>query len=90
MKSICVTAFGIFMLVGLLISTNGCLSYRAVQIANGRPVHTGFWALDRVPDDKPHPEYYFLLPVTLPADCRDFTVSTGLVRNRQSRRTLKN
>jgi hypothetical protein len=68
MKRIYSKLFRVLTLIGLLFSANGCLSYRAVQIAKGQPVHTGFWALDRVPDDKPHPEYHFLLPVTLPAD----------------------
>ena len=60
-----------FLLIALLVSSNGCMSYSAVQDAKGHQDKT-MW-LGREPtsgasDNKSHPGYYFLLPLTIPGD----------------------
>ena len=51
------------LLFALLISSNGCVTYSAIQRAKGEdnPV-TGHHA------SEPQPGYYALLPLTIPAD----------------------
>ncbi|HMD55248.1 MAG TPA: hypothetical protein VKJ65_11925 [Phycisphaerae bacterium] len=58
-----------FLLIALLISSNGCMTYSAAQDAKGRQdqaVWMGHYGSDR--DDKSHPGYYFLMPLTVPGD----------------------
>ena len=51
------------LLFALLASTNGCMTYSAVQRAKGEHnVVTGDSPTE------PHPGYYALVPLTVPAD----------------------
>ncbi len=57
------------LLIALLVSSNGCMTYSAVQEANGRhdkAVRMGQSSYGH--DDKSHPGYYFLMPLTIPGD----------------------
>jgi hypothetical protein len=52
-----------FLLIGLLSLSNGCMTYSSIQKAKGdQNVVTG----DN--PDAPHPQYYALLPLTVPLD----------------------
>jgi hypothetical protein len=56
---------GTLLLVAILISSNGCVTYCTVQNAKGVP--TG--ATEPKPvKPEPHPAYYLLLPLTIPID----------------------
>ena len=55
------------LLITLLISQSGCMTYDAVQRAKGKPYLSGISYVSP-PDDKPHPGYYALLPLTVPLD----------------------
>jgi len=51
------------LLFALLISSSGCMTYSSVQRAKGKPnVVTGHNPTE------PHPGYYALLPLAVPAD----------------------
>jgi hypothetical protein len=53
----------VFLLVALLIGSNGCMTYSAVQRAKGKPNRfTGHQP------DQSQPGYYALLPVTVAGD----------------------
>jgi hypothetical protein len=58
-----------FLLIALLVSSNGCMTYYATQAAKGDTssalVPSGNL---EVMDHKSHPGYYFLIPLTVPAD----------------------
>ena len=67
------------LLAALSISTNGCMSYNAVQEAKGYPENTMpmnfqrdwrncFEPIKTNPGHTPHPGYYALLPLSVPAD----------------------
>ena len=58
MKNLC-----ILLLFMLLVSTNGCMTYSAVQRAKGE--HNNVTGHSPV---EPHPAYYALVPLTVPAD----------------------
>jgi hypothetical protein len=62
---------GNLLLVSLLVSSNGCMTYNTVQHAKGNqaghiiavePVE------DKPGDGKSHPAYYALLALSIPAD----------------------
>jgi len=54
---------GSLLLIALLFSSNGCITYSSVQRAKGeRNLVTGHHPRE------PHPGYYALLPLTVPAD----------------------
>jgi hypothetical protein len=59
------------LLIALLVSSNGCMTYSAVQDSRGNANAT-LW-LHGVGEDGPddgqwHPQYYLLLPLTVPGD----------------------
>jgi hypothetical protein len=59
------------LLFVLFISSNGCMTNSAVQEAKGHHQSASWmWRTDySTPDDnKSHPGYYFLIPLTFPAD----------------------
>ena len=59
------------LLITLLVSSNGCMSYSAVQDAKGHQDKTMWiWRgqTSGDSDNKSRPAYYLLLPVTIPAD----------------------
>ena len=53
--------------VAFFTTQNGCMTYGAIQRAKGK---SGPFESDKKQkaDGKPHPEYYRLLPLTIPAD----------------------
>jgi hypothetical protein len=58
------------LLIALLISSNGCMTYNITQDAKGHAEKT-IWVgcLNGGPlDHKPHPAYYGWLPLTVPGD----------------------
>lgn len=57
---------GLFLLT-LLICSNGCMTYDAVQRAQGKPYLSGIYYVDP-PDNKKHPAFYALVPITVPLD----------------------
>jgi hypothetical protein len=57
-------AISSILLITLLLSTNGCLTYSTVQKAEGSP---GRFPADD-PRSQPHGGYYALLPLTVPVD----------------------
>jgi len=66
-KTACSRILAVAASVTLVITQNGCMTYGAIQHAKGKP---GVFDSDKntKPDGKPHPEYYRLLPLTVPAD----------------------
>lgn len=66
-------SIGLALLV-LLVGSNGCMTQSAIQYGMGHPENA--WmdnkfdsiSLRPDPDAKPHAVYYFLVPVTIPAD----------------------
>jgi hypothetical protein len=73
MKSIHSKTSSLFLLFPLLVSSNGCMTQSAIKYAEGQSHHawinngfgTGYIGGD---EPKPNPGYYFLLPLTIPAD----------------------
>lgn len=66
-------AISILLLVALLLSTNGCMTYDAIEHTQGRPCKLGYFSFgvgdeQKNIDGKPHPEYWALLPLSIPAD----------------------
>jgi hypothetical protein len=55
-----------FLLIALLITSNGCMTYTSVHRAEG----TKYWSINgpEITPSKPEPGYYALLPLTVPAD----------------------
>jgi hypothetical protein len=59
-------------LSALLVGSNGCMTQSAIQYGKGTP--SGAWMNyvtgwpNQIADTKPKPLYYFLIPVTFPAD----------------------
>ena len=53
-------------LLGLLISSNGCMTYTSVHKAQGTPYYNfhGLW----ITASEPKPAYYAIVPITVPAD----------------------
>jgi hypothetical protein len=65
----------IILLIAILTGTNGCMTYSAVQEAKGhqdQAVWLGFQPTSVDCDNKSHPGYYFLIPLTVPADIVTF------------------
>ena len=61
------------MLIALLFGSSGCMTYNTVQCAKGHPENAMWFSFggeesNSKPDDKPHPAYYALLPLTVPLD----------------------
>jgi hypothetical protein len=57
------------LLIALLGSSNGCMTYSSIQDSKGRQDKAVWlWSDAYTHDDKSHPGYYFLLPLTIPAD----------------------
>ena len=65
------------MCIALLVSLNGCMTDSAIQEAEGHPeLARSDWSQfgrpatpsPSQPPPKPHPAYYALLPLTIPAD----------------------
>jgi hypothetical protein len=59
------------LLIALLVSSNGCMTYDAIQHAKGQPAPYFAFGNDDVQkniDGKPHPAYYAWLPLSIPAD----------------------
>ena len=59
------------MFIALLVSANGCMTYSTVQEAQGHPENAVWIGKNQPrpnPDNKPHPAYYLLTPLTVPAD----------------------
>lgn len=69
----------VFLLFGLLLGSNGCVTYCTVQRAEGHPERANWSQFVQFvgsqtppppsqPPPKPKPAYYALLPLTIPAD----------------------
>jgi len=58
----------VFSLLALLLASNGCMTWSAIQDAQGHATKAVWKTSDSKSDDKSHPGYYFLLPLTIPAD----------------------
>ena len=57
------------LLIALLVSSNGCMTYSAIQDAKGHQDKTMWlWREATSGDNKSRPAYYLLTPVTVPAD----------------------
>lgn len=63
------------LLIALLAISNGCITYNTVEHAQGTASGSFFLPTESVDadgqpfqTDKPHPAYYALLPLTIPAD----------------------
>ncbi len=63
------------LLIALLAISNGCITYNTVEHAQGTASGSFFLPTESVDadgqpfqTDKPHPSYYALLPLTIPAD----------------------
>jgi hypothetical protein len=74
MKIIYTSPFAI-LLVALFLCSNGCTTYNTVQYAKGYSENATWFTFptrDTKPkppgDHKPHPGYYALTPLTVPAD----------------------
>jgi len=54
------------LLIALLLTSNGCMTYTSVKRARGEP----YWSLNgsETPPSKPSPAYYALVPITVPLD----------------------
>jgi len=62
------TILKLFLIIALLVSTSGCVSYRVIQTARGDP-NTQLGIYDRsLPHGDPHPTYYAFLLVSVPFD----------------------
>ena len=61
---------GSLLLIALLVSSNGCMTYNAVQHAKGEQpdVSLSLGGYEKAPDGKPHPAYYAWLLLSIPAD----------------------
>ena len=57
------------LLFALLVSSNGCMTYSAAQEAKGRHDQSVWMGQNSYGhDDKSHPGFYFLMPLTIPGD----------------------
>ena len=75
MKSIDSKIFVNLLLIALLVSLNGCLTYKTIGRAQGTATGSFFLPTKSVDANgvtvrlnKPHPAYYALLPLTIPVD----------------------
>jgi hypothetical protein len=74
-KTICSKIIGSLLLISLIVSSNGCLTYNTVEHAQGTATGSFFLPTksvdvngDTVHTGKPHPAYYAFLPLTIPTD----------------------
>lgn len=74
--------FSVFiMFAAILLGTNGCATYNVVQEAQGHTQNVEWFTYptrDYVPktppDNKSHPAYYLLTPLTVPVDVTTFPI----------------
>jgi hypothetical protein len=72
MKIVYLRTLTSLLLATLIIGTNGCMTQGAIKYAQGHPDQAWIKTLSNSPisksDYKPHPAYYVLLPLSVPAD----------------------
>ena len=63
-----------FLFGALFVSSNGCMTYTAIQESEGHQSKVR-WISKKQSDDKCHPGWYFLVPITVPSDIATAPIS---------------